>query len=281
MRILVIGAGGMAGHVVARYLEEQGHEIITIGSDSSWNEDYNFSITTMVGISLLDGIFDTERPEVVINCIGLLVKASSDDPTKAEQINTSFPHQLAYFCTLYHSKLIHISTDCVFDGSVGGHHETDTPTETNAYGSSKARGEIRHHPVHLTIRTSIVGPELKTNGTGLLDWFLRQSGDISGYTNAFWNGVTTLELAKYIQHVIEHPIAGLVHLTCAEDQLSKRYMLELFQLVFDNETVKINDTVLEKPINKTLVCTRDLGYGSKPFMQQLIELKDWYYCYGE
>src|SRR5690606_24943808 len=113
------------------------------------------------------------------------------------------------------SKLIHISTDCVFSGNRGAYTEDDFCDANDTYGRSKALGELNNDR-DLTIRTSIIGPELKTNGEGLLHWFLNQSTPVNGFTEAYWGGVTTLELAKAIKTALMSDLKGIVNLTNGE-----------------------------------------------------------------
>ena len=127
--------------------------------------------------------------------------------------------------------LIHISTDCVFSGNKGNYIETDYRDARDIYGLSKALGEIDNEN-DLTIRTSIIGPELKTNGEGLFHWFLSQKGNVYGYTDAIWGGVTTLEFAKAIDCAIEQRITGLINLT-NKVPISKYELLKLSQKIFN------------------------------------------------
>ena len=111
------------------------------------------------------------------------------------------------------AKLIHNSTDCVFSGEKGTSYiETDEKDGNGVYAKTKGIGEVISDK-HLTIRTSVVGPELKSDGEELFHWFMTQSGTISGYTRAIWSGVTTLELAKAVLWSIENKITGLYHIT--------------------------------------------------------------------
>jgi len=126
--------------------------------------------------------------------------------------NSYFPQLLASFGKKYNFKLIHISTDCVFSGKEGGYKEDSFKNGIGFYAQSKALGEVVNSK-DLTFRTSIVGPELKPDGIGLFHWFMNQAGAISGFTEVFWTGVTTIELAKAINEAIIQELTGLYHLT--------------------------------------------------------------------
>ena len=109
-------------------------------------------------------------------------------------------------CDSINSKLIHISTDCVFSGKTGGYDENSIKDAIDDYGKTKSLGEFDSECNHLCIRTSIFGPEIKQNGEGLVHWLFNQKGKIFGYKNVFWSGVTTLELSKAIRFSIEKNI---------------------------------------------------------------------------
>ena len=151
------------------------------------------------------------KPAIIINCIGILIQDSKKDIKNATYINSHFPKLLSRLCyqmnsslhiDTINSKLIHISTDCVFSGNKGSYIENDVSDASTIYGTTKYLGEIVDD-YNITLRTSIIGPELKSNGQGLLDWFLKQKNQkIDGYAQTMWTGVTTLELAKIIKVII-------------------------------------------------------------------------------
>lgn len=147
---------------------------------------------------------------------------------------------------------------------------TDAPT---LYGKTKNLGEITVEQ-HVTIRTSIVGPELKPHGIGLFHWFMQQVDMIQGYRRVFWNGVTTLELAKAIEWLLPQPVSGLIHLATPQ-KISKYTLLYLFREVFNRSGVTIHprDDIRS---DKTLLNTRaDFTYPLPPYIAMLRELKEW------
>jgi dTDP-4-dehydrorhamnose reductase len=223
-KVLIIGATGMLGHVVYNYLEQ-------LDKYSLFNSVYRTKLTddsiicNVKDENALKQLFLKTKPDVVLNCVGALIKESREDPTSAIYLNGLFPNILKKYSDEHNAKLIHISTDCVFSGSKGSYLEDDFRDADDLYGRSKAIGEIFDAP-HCTLRTSIIGPELKENGTGLFHWFMQQTGEIKGYTKVYWNGVTTLELAKAIEKAIANDLKGLLHVTNGK-KISKFDLLNL------------------------------------------------------
>lgn len=265
----------MAGHLLLNFLSEQNnYELYSI----SRNENKYTKNHTNLDIFELDklvNLINEIKPNYVINCIGLLVKESIENPDKAIFINAYFPHFLDKLSKKYSYKLIHISTDCVFDGKKGGYVESDLTNETNIYGRTKALGEVIND-YSLTIRTSIIGPEIRSNGIGLFHWFIKQSSDIVGYRQAMWSGVTTLELAKFINYLLSENInlISLFHL-CNNDKLSKEKLLQLFQKHFNKNDINIqpdNGIVYDKSLlNSNTV----IQYQVPSYEQMILEMKAW------
>ncbi len=269
-KILVLGIGGMAGHVIFERLRSSPeHEVIgTVNQTPNGNEGVRLDVTDL---EELTRFLMEERPDLIVNCVGMLIKGSKEQPSKTILINAFLPHFIKELISAWGGKLIHISTDCVFSGLKGAYIETDQKDAMDLYGQSKALGEIVDNQ-HLTIRTSIIGPELKIAGEGLLHWFMAQSGDINGYTQAWWSGVTTLELSKFILHTINNSVTGLVHLT-NNTKINKYDLLKLFSTVFTKGDVSISP-YNNKVVDKSFVNTNSsLGYKVPSYQQMLEELK--------
>jgi len=266
-KILVIGSKGMAGHMIRQFLiETKAFEVIDISRDNqSFKSTYSFDLTDL---EQLGNILHIEKPDVIINCVGILNQAAEANPEMSIFINSLIPHFLSGRC----KRLIHISTDCVFNGSKGNYLEHDPKDGYGFYAESKSLGEVTYGP-HLTIRTSIIGPELKSNGTGLLHWFLNQKGEIKGYSNAVWSGVTTLQLAKFIRDLIDKPeITGLIHYT-NNTKISKLDLLKLISVIFGKkiEVVPYEDY----HVDKSFVNTRsDIVLGIPDYERMLKDLCD-------
>ncbi len=248
-RVMILGASGMAGHVITLYLKELNkYDVYTVCRKISFTHDCY--IVDIFEISKLERIINEVRPDFIINCIGLLIKGSKASTANAVYINAYFPHLLSKLGTLYSFKTIHISTDCVFSGAKGGYRDSDIKDALDVYGMTKNLGELVNAR-DLTIRTSIIGPEQKTNGEGLFHWLFvnRNNESITGYAKSFWGGVTTLELAKFIDFAIARNIIGLYQLSNSE-KISKYDLLDLLILQFKLKVrlIKVSGQVLDKSI---------------------------------
>jgi dTDP-4-dehydrorhamnose reductase len=223
-KVIVLGSNGMAGHLISAYLREQKkHEVIDLKRPE-------FDVLSDDWIKVIKRSLDMlkgKEKATIINCIGLLKKESNSSPINAIRINSLFPHELAVLAERENARVIHLSTDCWKD--------------EDYYGRSKRAGEILYN--HTTIRTSIVGPELKKNGSGLFQWFMNQKGTVDGYCDHMWDGVTTLELAKIISGKLESLPDGVVELR-SEQPISKYELLRVFKDVFQKK-VDIQKTQTE------------------------------------
>ncbi|MBD8500272.1 dTDP-4-dehydrorhamnose reductase family protein [Paenibacillus arenosi] len=272
MKLLIIGGNGMAGHILVRYFRQKpDYHVFYTSRDI---EDEASLVLDVTDGTNLDTLIETVRPQVIINAAGILNEEAERAPLEAYQVNAWLPHQLRRKADHIGAKVIHISTDCVFSGKSGKYIENDKPDGTSTYSVTKALGELKQHNPHLTIRTSIVGPEIRPHGIGLLEWFLKQEGEVKGYKRVYWNGVTTLELAKAIEYYVQRPIYGLIHLSYPIP-ISKYELLNLFQQAFGKLDVNIvPDEKYEG--DKSLVNTReDADYRVKPYPAMLEELADW------
>jgi len=285
MRILVLGGYGMAGHLAAVYLRKtMGHEVTVAVRPGSAARPASRKreLPPDIPVRELDArdlraaeeLIEREKPEVLVNAVGVLNSQAEDRPLDAYVVNGLLPHWLAYVGERLGARLVHISSDCVFSGDRGGYGETERPDGRTVYARSKAMGEVED-PRHLTIRTSIIGPEIRDGGIGLMKWFLSQTGTVKGYSKVPWNGVTTLELAKAIAWAIDHPeIGGLAHLT-APRPISKHELLTLIRSVYDKNDVTIEPSD-EPAIDRTLLPTTG-GFGYRPpdYPTMLRELREW------
>ena len=272
-KVIILGALGMAGHIMAEHLSSLNkYEIYGIARKKE--SKFITKELDVKDFDLLEEYIKEINPDYIINCIGILVSKSNNELTTAIQINSYLPHFLSELGNKLNFKFIHISTDCVFSGKDGQYKEDSFRDGNDNYARTKALGEVINNK-DLTIRTSIIGPELKTNGTGLLDWFLKQKNPISGYSKAYWSGVTTLELAKQMEAFLDQEITGLYQL-CPDDKISKYDLLKLFAKIYKKDI-----DISENPnyeVDKSLVCTRgDFNYKeSRPtFENMLIEAKKW------
>ncbi|NMO95242.1 SDR family oxidoreductase [Paenibacillus lemnae] len=270
MKLLILGGNGMAGHVLVDYFRKHGHQVFYTSRDMT---DPAGLVLDVSDISAVEHTVRSVRPDIIINAVGVLNQFAEEDKINAYNINGFLPHRLRHMAEQISARLIHISTDCVFLGSRGSYREDDAPDGTSVYAITKALGEI-HDPNHMTIRTSIIGPEIRKDGIGLFGWFMRQQGLVRGYRNVWWNGVTTLELAKAMDYFMKQSFGGLIHLAHPEP-VSKHELLLLFQEIWGKTDVSIepDDNMVQ---DRTLVSTReDIAYTLPAYRQMLQEMREW------
>jgi dTDP-4-dehydrorhamnose reductase len=253
LKILVLGSTGLIGHQVYNYLDKTDkYELYNIAYRKKINED-----TILCNVRNQKEFIDTIKsisPDVIINCIGILIEGANKDPENAVFINAYMPHVLMNLSNELGSKLIHISTDCVFSGEKKApYQELDFKDGKDTYAKTKSLGEIINEN-HLTLRTSVIGPELKTDGEELFHWFMSQSGEINGFTKAIWSGVTTLMLAKVVDWAIENKITGLYHVT-NNKSIDKYTLLSLIKK-YTKKDISITP-IKGKELNKSFIDTRN------------------------
>ncbi len=272
MKLLVLGCNGMAGHLISLYLKERGHKVIGFARSASALLD-----ETIIGdasdLSLIKQTVLASDYDAVINCIGLLNKFAEDNKSMAVLLNGYLPHYLADITKDTTTRIIHMSTDCVFAGNDGPYFEDSIPNGKTFYDRSKAIGEINNSK-DLTFRNSIIGPDIKESGIGLFNWFMKQNGPIGGYTGAIWTGVTTLTLAKAMDIALKENLTGLYNLVNNES-INKFDLCTLFNKYFRNGKVLINpDSTLQ--LDKTLICKRkDFSFVVPSYEQQIKEMRLW------
>lgn len=233
-KVLVLGASGMLGNAVLR-LFAQSPEFSAIGSARSTSvlrvlppelRDHVICGVDVENVDSLTRLFAASRPDIVINCIGLVKQlAEADDPLAAIPINSLLPHRLARLCDVAQARLIHMSTDCVFAGTKGMYREEDPSDAKDLYGRSKYLGEV-DYPHAVTLRTSIIGHELNS-AHGLVGWFLAQKIGVKGFARAIFSGLPTVELARVMRdYVVPRPdLRGLHHVSA--EPINKYDLLQL------------------------------------------------------
>lgn len=220
MKVLILGVSGMLGNAMMRTLA-QGEGLDVYGTARSASVKRFFA--ARLGNRIYDGV-DVEnqdsltgvlaglKPQVVINCIGLVKQlAQANDPLAVLPINALLPHRLARLCDLGGARLVHVSTDCVFAGTRGNYRESDASDALDLYGKSKFLGEVAY-PHTITLRTSIIGHEL-ASAYGLVSWFLSQEGLVKGYRRAIFSGLPAVELSHIVRDIVlpRPTLAGLYH----------------------------------------------------------------------
>lgn len=253
----------MLGHKVCQRLAAGGHHVVgglrnDVASVRRFAPVFD-SVELVGGLDVLaDGVVEDEiayrTPDFVINAVGLVKQLDeASDPYLAVAINSFLPHRLAKVCERVGARLIHISTDCVFDGRRGGYRETDSRDADDLYGRSKALGETTGaEAAALTLRTSFIGRELKTPAHGLVEWFLgEERGRVRGFARAIYSGLTSRELARVIRLVVDSDpgLVGVHHV--ASKPISKYDLLKLIRRVYG---LSIEIEEVDKPvIDRSLV----------------------------
>jgi len=259
----------MLGHVVMKSFRDNGDDVLGIAMESQGPDIY--------GIDAMSPAFDRflyiNRFDVVVNCIGILNQFAENDPGMAVYLNGYLPHKLEKFYRDTGTKIIQPSTDCVFKGNTGPYTEESEPDGQTFYDRSKAIGEIINCK-DLTLRMSIIGPDINENGIGLFNWFMRQRGRVTGYENAIWTGITTVQLAKGMIDAVKQDITGLYHYV-PDSSISKYGLLKVFAEVFDRDGLEIVP-VAEPRIDKSLVNTRkDFDHVIPGYKAMVREMKEW------
>lgn len=233
--ILILGGTGMLGHTLFKALRKNPklnvHSTVRSlrGLSDVFSDEELKSVRPEVDAADFDSIsraLASIQPDVVINCIGLIKQTPlASDPLSAITVNSQLPHRISLICRAAKARMIHISTDCVFNGAKGNYTEDDPSDATDLYGRSKFLGEV-DYPHCVTLRTSIIGHELKGN-FGLVEWFMAQNNSIKGFTKAIFSGFPTIEIANIIEkHVLPNKeLAGLYQVS--SKAISKFELLSL------------------------------------------------------
>jgi len=280
MKILVFGITGMLGHKAFSIFSEN-PKLETFGTVRNAADITNYfkgSNNIFYNVDALNPesafkLIEKLNPDIILNCIGVIKQLKeAKDPILSIEINSLFPHKLARYIRNSQTRLIHISTDCVFSGDIGNYKEGDISDAKDLYGKSKNLGELINYDNCITLRTSIIGPELKGK-LSLLEWFLSQEKPIKGFTNAIYSGFTTLELINIIEkYVIKKPTKnGLYHLS--SNPISKFELLKIIAKKYDkkNEIEPFEDFKNNKSLNSDLF-KKDFGYIVKSWEQMISEM---------
>lgn len=269
IKVLILGSTGLIGHQVFNYLNKLNkYELFNISYRTKLNDQT--IICDARDNDKFVGTIKSISPHVIINCIGILIKGANLNPENAIYLNAYMPHMLMKLSDEINSKLIHISTDCVFSGEkITPYKELDYKDGKDTYAKTKGLGEIINDR-HLTLRTSVIGPELKSNGEELFHWFMNQKGEINGYTKVFWSGVTTLVLAKAVDWAIDNNVKGLYHVT--NNKSIDKY--SLLQLIKDSTGKDILINPFDgKEIYKNFIDTRqELSFEIPGYEEMVIEM---------
>ncbi len=270
MNFLVLGVTGMAGHAIAIYLKERGHSVTGFARRKV---DYCECISgDAFDQENIKNVIENNAYDAVVNCIGILNRDAEENKANAVYLNSFLPHYLADITKNMKTKVIHISTDCVFAGNKAPYHEKSFRDGETFYDRSKALGELEDEK-NVTIRCSIVGPDINDTGIGLFNWFMKQE-KAQGYTNAMWTGLTTIELAKVVEKATDESIHGLYNVVYKEN-ISKYELLKLFNEYCRNNSVELTPNG-EYSVDKTLISTRrDMFYEVPSYSSMIAEMEEW------
>lgn len=211
MRYLILGGDGMLGHQLLKAWQGRHEVVVTLRGQRAahaatglFTPANSIEGLDVANLENLASLLADYRPDVVVNAVGVIKQRSeAKEFLPSLEINAVFPHRLRLLCAARGARMIHFSTDCVFNGRRGNYTLTDVPDAEDLYGRSKHLGEVGQAPA-VTIRSSIIGCELK-NRLGLVEWYLGQRGPIKGFTEAWYSGLTTLEMARVVELVAQRP----------------------------------------------------------------------------
>ena len=267
----------MMGHRLFAQLREQHAVRVTLRAPfASYAELGLFDATNAFdnvdvrSLERLTEVLAAFRPQAVVNCVGIIKQRdAAKDVVASLEINALLPHRLASLCAAAGARLVHLSTDCVYSGARGRYRESDPADALDIYGRTKHLGEVTQ-PHCLTLRTSIVGFELRRGGS-LLEWFLAQAGPVQGFRRAIFSGLTTNELSRVIERIlVDHPTAsGLYQI--ASEPIDKYALLNLFRDAFRSgvEIVPDDALVIDRSLDGSFFASR-FGY-EPPSWQSMIE----------
>jgi len=271
-KVLVLGSTGLIGHQIFTYLNSKDNfELFNLSKSELNNETI---VLDALNYGEVEKIIFEICPNIVVNCIGILIDESDLNPEKAQELNSKLPHKLLSTCEKINSKLIHISTDCVFLGNKGYYSENDIKDAESTYGRTKAAGEIKSRD-HLTLRTSVIGPSLKNTGGELFDWFMSQKHKIEGYTKSIWSGVSTFQLARMIEFSIENNLNEIYNFS-NHKEISKYDLLCIINKTFGKNIIikKVNGIKTNKVLidNRNLITFQIPEY-SKMLKEMYVQMK--------
>lgn len=277
MKFLVLGCNGMAGHIISLYLKERGYTVL--GFDRTPSKYVDCVTGDATDKEFLTKLLTQEKFDTVINCIGILNQFAEENKPLAVYLNSYLPHLLAKTYENTDTQVIHMSTDCVFSGKRGSYTEKDLPDGETFYDRSKALGELNDGK-NITLRNSIVGPDINPNGIGLFNWFMKQKGEINGYAKVMWTGQTTLQLAKTMEEAALRRAHGLYN-TVPEKSISKCDLLKLFNHYVRNDKVVIH-SIENIQVDKSLKRTNfAFDYKIPDYETMVKEMAEWIFKHKE
>jgi len=258
MKYLVIDVEGMVGQVVSLWLQEAQHEVHDICTPT-------YNSLDIIANEIRSGSYDA-----IINCAAIVNQYAEEDKTGASFVNSFLPHFLEQLTVGTKTIVVHRSTDCIFSGSRGQYGLDDIPDDPSFYARTKVIGELVNDK-DITIRTSLIGPEIEEGGEGLFNWFYNQT-ETGGFGNAIWTGLTTVEFAKEIDKLVQEQTHGIFHLV-PDAAISKYELLQLFEEYYPgNRTIKKIDN---KRVDKSLIPVKPDGLIIPDYKTQIQQMRQW------
>lgn len=254
VKVVILGSTGMLGNAVAReFLSDKTFETFT----SYRKEEFKWDDNSFYFDANQTSFDQIPQCEYLINCIGIIKPYMEKDLTRNIYVNSIFPHKLSDYCTQNNTKMIHITTDCVFSGKEGKYTEDSAHDCLDNYGKSKSLGETKSCMV---IRTSIIGEEIHSNSS-LIEWVKSMKNkQINGFTNHLWNGITTKQYGKVCKDIIKNELHenDLFHIY--SNDVSKMELVSIINSIY-NLNISINPMETAVPCDRTLRTTKSLNNG--------------------
>ena len=280
MKILILGGDGMLGHQLFKYLQECYDVRCTLHQDKSnytkygfYNEKNSYTGIDVMSFERVEEVVYDFMPEILVNCVGIIKQQSiAKEAIPCIEINALLPHRLALLCKKVGARLIHFSTDCIFSGEKGNYLESDPSDAGDLYGKTKFLGEVKDD-FCLTLRTSIIGPELSRKRS-LLEWFLAQEGTIKGFRKAIYSGFTSLEMSRIIELMILNPKAfGVYHVS--SEPINKYDLCLMFKNKFKHHVEILPDDafVCDRSLDSTRF-RKEFDYKPPSWEEMVDELDD-------
>lgn len=260
MKIIVLGNKGVVGHVVNLYFREVGHEVIDDIDDIIYDA------------LLLRKEIEKHAADVIINCTAIVNQAAEEDKASAAYLNAYLPHLLEQMTAVTKTVVVHRSTDCIFSGAKGQYTLEDWPDAKSFYARTKAVGELINEK-DITIRVSLIGPAQDKEDRSLLNWFLNQNGEVKGFANAIWTGLTTLEYAKAIESLLKQKAHGVFQ-AAPVASISKYELIKIFEKYFPGgrSIVKVDNNRVDKSL---VPYWGNYDIKIKNYEEQIAEMKQW------
>lgn len=271
MKILVFDNVGTVGSAVALCLKDLGHDVI------GFAEEQSPVCQTIIGsyydLEHISSTIQNGNFDAIINCTAVINQDAEENKAHASYINTFFPHFLSEITRSARTVLVHRSTDCIFSGEKGSYTLQDVPDAKSFYARSKTLGEVINSK-DITIRTSLIGPELNPKGKSLFNWFNNQEGKVNGYSRAIWTGLTTIEYAKVIDYLLRTGQSGLFQCVPNEKPISKYDLLVLFEEIFPKgrTVVKVENNLVDKSLIPEL---HDSGLKIASYRDMIKQMRDY------